>query len=71
MNFGGFSEFNYRVMADKANVSSGFVQNPRFGTIVVIWTHVKPISADTSVDVQSKMHHLFVEVVSRHTKVIN
>ena len=42
-----------------------------FGTIVVIWTHVKPISADTSVDVQSKMHHFFVEVVSRHTKIIN
>ena len=41
------------------------------GRIVLIWTHVKPMSADTAVDVQSKMHLLFIEVVSRHTKIIS
>ena len=45
--------------------------NTQFSRIVLIGTHVKPMSADTSVGVQSKMHHLFVEVVSRHTKIIN
>jgi len=29
------------------------------------------MSADTPVDVQSKMHLLFIEVVSRHTKIIS
>ena len=41
------------------------------GRILVICSHVKPISADTSVDVQSKMHQPVVEVVSRHTKIVN
>jgi len=45
--------------------------NTQFSRIVLIGTHMKPMSADTSVGVQSKLHHLFVEVVSRHTKIIN
>jgi len=32
--------------------------------------HVKPTSADTSVNVHSKMHHLFAKFVSRHTQII-
>jgi len=33
--------------------------------------HVKPVSADASVNVHSEMHHFFASVVSRHTKTIN
>jgi len=41
------------------------------GTIALNVAHVKSMSADTSVDVHSKMHHFVAVVVSRHTKIIN
>jgi len=37
--------------------------------IIIFGTHSFTVPADSSINVHSKMHHLFTKFVSRHTKI--